>query len=64
MLASITVWLKPVSSDWPEISTVPGWLSEPGVIWMRAMCVPSRAKISACLQALRMAGVEMTVRVW
>src|SRR4030065_2162846 len=64
MLASITVWLTPVYSDCPEISTVPGWLSLPGVIWIRAICVPSRAKISACLHALGLAGVDITVRVW
>src|SRR4030067_976581 len=64
MEAVISVWFCPVSSDWPEISTMPGFNSPPGVMLIRAMREPSRAKISACLPALRNSSVESTVRVW
>ncbi len=56
-------WLKPVSSDCPEISIDPGWISIPGDISMRAIKEPSRAKISACLQAFKNSAVERTARV-
>src|SRR5512142_3416286 len=62
MVAATTVSFEPVSSDWAEISTEPGSRSPADLISRRATLEPSRAKISACLQALSSAGVERMVR--
>ncbi len=62
-VASTMVSFLPVSSDVADISTSPE--AEPlleALMSSRATFEPSRAKISACLQALSREAVEMSVR--
>ncbi len=63
MDASTTISLEPVCSAVADNSTVPGCDSPVGLMLTLATLVPSRAMISACLQAFNNVSVGRIVRV-